>query len=56
MCVQPLHDVIYIKKSVEGVIVEGSLQWCGDGFADTLVRNIYTCPAVFTLDFGRADL
>ena len=46
---QPLHDPIFVKQTVNGVVVEVGLQWCADAFSDTLVGFV---NSVKTIDGG----
>lgn len=46
---QPLHDPIFVKQTVAGVVVEVGLQWCADAFSDTLVGFV---NSVKTIDGG----
>ena len=45
----PLHDPIFVKETVAGVVVEVGLQWCADAFSDTLVGFV---NSVKTVDGG----
>ncbi|CAI9099605.1 OLC1v1036454C1 [Oldenlandia corymbosa var. corymbosa] len=34
---KPLHDVVGFRKEADGILVDAALQWCSDGYSDTIL-------------------
>ena len=56
---QPMHEPIPFSKLRDGVLVEGSLQWCSDAFSETIkgfANNIATVDGGTHIEGMRSSL
>ncbi|KAL6013142.1 hypothetical protein ACLOJK_003634 [Asimina triloba] len=56
---KPLHDVVAFSKEMEGIRIDIALQWCADGYTDTMLgyaNSIRTVDGGTHIDGMKASL